>query len=187
VLHAAPPIRERQGAGRDDMSRWRVLCVVMCVLAACATPPPVLSGGSFAELTVQDAQARDLTGQRVRWGGGIVVTTPEKDETCFEVVSRPLDREARPRRTDESDGRFLACAAGFFDPAVYSAGREISVVGTLQGLAVRKIGDYEYRYPRIAAENVFLWPKREVVQAYYYSDPWVNPFWYPMWGPWPYW
>ena len=116
-----------------------------------------------------------------------MVTTPEKDQTCFEVVSRPLDREARPRLTDESAGRFLACAAGFFDPAVYSAGRDISVVGTLQAPAVGKIGDYEYRYPRVAAEHVFLWPKREAVQAYYYYDPWLNPFWYPVWRPWPYW
>jgi outer membrane lipoprotein len=169
------------------MSRCWLLCVLMGVLAACATPPPVLSGGTFAELTVQDAQARDLTGQRVRWGGSIVATKPEKDQTCFEVVSRPLDREARPRRTDESDGRFLACAAGFFDPAVYSAGREISVVGTLQAPTVGKIGDYEYRYPRVAAEHVFLWPKREVVQASYYYDPWLTPIWYPVWQPWPYW
>ncbi len=158
-----------------------------CALGACAKPPATLSGGPFAEISVLDAQTRDLTGQRVRWGGSIVVTTPEKDATCFEIVSRPLDGEARPRRTDESDGRFLACANGFFDPAVYAAGREVTVVGTLQTPTVRKIGEYEYRYPRVAAEHVFLWPKREPVEAYYVSGPWPDSFWYPFWGPWPYW
>ncbi|HVO26584.1 MAG TPA: Slp family lipoprotein [Candidatus Margulisiibacteriota bacterium] len=162
------------------------LLLVACALGACAQPPPMLSGGPFSEVSVLDAQARDLTGQRVRWGGSIVATTPEKDETCFEIVSRPLDREARPRRTDESDGRFLACAQGFFDPAVYAAGREATVVGTLETTTVGKIGEYDYRYPRVAAEHVFLWPKREPVEAYYVYGPWPDGFWYPLWGPWPY-
>ena len=158
-----------------------------CALGACAKPPTMLSGGPFAEISVLEAQTRDLAGQRVRWGGSIVVTTPERDATCFEIVSRPLDREARPRRTDQSDGRFLACANGFFDPAVYAAGREATVVGALQTPTVGKIGEYEYRYPRVAAEHVFLWPKREPVEPYYVYGPWPDPFWYPFWRPWPYW
>ena len=173
------------------MKRARLLCLLPFVLGACATPPAVLSRGTFAEVTVQGAQATDLSGQRVRWGGSIVVTTPEKDQTCFEVVSRPLDRRARPRLTDQSDGRFLACAPGFFDPAVYAAGREITVVGSLQTSTMRQIGEYEYRYPRVAAEEVFLWPKREPIPPYYFYGPpygpWPDPFWYPMWRPWPYW
>ena len=171
------------------MNRGWLLCLLASGLCGCAAPPAVLSGGVFSAVTVQDAQVRDLGGERVRWGGSIVATTPGKDETCFEVVSRPLDREARPRYTDESDGRFLACAPGFFDPAVYSTGREISVVGTLQTVTLGKIGEYDYRYPRVAAEHIFLWPKREAAQAYYVAEPWVGPFWYPYpyWGPWPYW
>ncbi len=164
-----------------------LLSVVVCAIGACAKPPPMLSGGPFSEISVLDAQARDLTGQRVRWGGSIVATTPQRDETCFEVVSRPLDREARPRRTDESDGRFLACAKGFFDPAVYAAGREVTVVGALQTPTVGKIGEYDYRYPRVAAEHVFLWPQRELIEPYYVYAPWPDPFWYPFWRPWPYW
>jgi len=167
--------------------RWLLLCVLPCALAACVKPPAMLSGGAFSEATVEEAQARDLTGQRVRWGGSIVATDPGKDETCFELVGRPLDREARPRQTDQSDGRFLACAGGFFDPAVYAEGREISVVGTLQATTVRKIGEYEYRYPHVLAENVYLWPKREPLPAYYYNGPWAGPPWYSIWGPWPYW
>jgi outer membrane lipoprotein len=170
------------------MNRRWPLYILPCVLAACATPPAILSGGVFSEVTVQDAQARDLTGQRVRWGGTIVSTKPETNETCFEVVSHPLDRQARPRLTDESDGRFLACAAGFFDPAVYAPGREITVVGSLQAPTTGKIGDYEYRFPRVSAEHVYLWAKREEAQPYYYYDPWFAPYWYyPVWRPRPYW
>lgn len=165
--------------------RW-LFGVLLFVLGACARPPAVLSGGPFSESTVREAQRGDLTGQRVRWGGSLVGTTPGKDETCFEVVSHPLDREARPRPTDDSDGRFLACAPGFFDPAVYAVGRELSIVGTLQTPSVGKIGEFEYRYPRVTVEHVFLWPKRETVQVYGYG-PWPDPLWYPVWRPWPYW
>lgn len=48
--------------------RW-LLCVLSCLLSACPTPPAVLPGGAFSEVTVQDAQARDVIGQRVRWSG----------------------------------------------------------------------------------------------------------------------
>ena len=162
-------------------------CIVVgfsLLLAGCVRPPAVLSGGPFGEATVGQAQNQDLGGQRVRWGGTVVITTPGTDETCFEVVSRPLDAEARPRDSDQTEGRFVACVSGFYDPAIYTPGREITVVGTLGETTIGKIGDREYRFPRLAAEHVFLWPKREVYGVVY-TNPWVEPFWYPWWGPWP--
>jgi outer membrane lipoprotein len=150
-------------------------------LSACPTPPPPLAG-TFPETTVEQAQQKDLTGQRVRWGGTIVTVTPGENDTCFEIVSRPLDAQARPRRTDETSGRFLACAPGFYDPAIYGVGRNVTVVGTLQASVVRKIGEHEYHYPQVSAEEVYLWPER--VPAYTYYAPWPDPFWYPgWWGP----
>lgn len=176
------------------MHRRLPLGVFALVLSACVTPPAPLAGGPFAETTVAQAQGGNLEGQRVRWGGEITTTTTSKDETCFELVSRPLDKQARPRRTDQTDGRFLACAPSFYDPAVYEKGRELTVIGPLQAPTVGKIGEYEYRYPGVAAEKVYLWPKRPRYAGAYYGpwvyDPWVGPFWYPYgypyWGPWPY-
>lgn len=167
------------------MRRFAITPVLLVLVSACAKPPAPLAG-TYAEISLRDVQQRGLAGQRVRWGGAIVATTPEKDETCFEILQRPLDAQARPRHTDESDGRFIACALGFYDPAVYANGREVTIIGTLQEAQVRKIGEHEYRYPTVAAEKVYLWPQRERSPAYYYYPPWPDPFWYPAWGPWPY-
>ena len=137
------------------------------LLSGCFKPPAPLAG-TFPQISVPEAQHGGLSGQRVRWGGIIVSTTPQKEDTCFEILARPLSSEARPRRTDESEGRFIACAPGFYDPAVYSKGRELTVVGTLQQPEMRKIGEHEYQYPKVAAEGVYLWPKREQSPVYYY-------------------
>ena len=99
------------------------------VLVGCG-PPAALRNGPFEPIAVVAARAGSHEGARVRWGGTIVRATPEAEETCLEVVSRPLNLRARPLHVDDSDGRFLACVAGFLDPAVYAPGRMVTVVGT---------------------------------------------------------
>ncbi len=163
-----------------------LLFLTFLVFANACTKPPAPLAGAYPEITVRDAQQGGHAGERVRWGGTIVSTTPGKDDTCVEVLARPLSGEARPRNTDDTEGRFIACTPGFFDPAVYAQGREVTIVGTLQEPEERNIGERPYRYPRVAAEKVYLWPKRERLPAYYYYPPWPDPFWYPAWGPWPY-
>lgn len=169
------------------MRRTSSLLLLAALLAACARPPVPL-GGEFEEITVADAQQQDLTGRRVRWGGTIAEVTTSEKETCFQVVSRPLDRQARPLRTDETAGRFLACASGFYDPAIYDRARELTVVGTLQGTVAGKIGEFDYRFPKVACEQAHLWPRRPRAPRYeYYPYYW---YWYPYWYPWgyyPYW
>ena len=88
--------------------------------------------------------------------------------------------------------------AAFLDPAVYSTGRRLSVLGPVIGDEERKIGDLPYRYPVIRSEQIRLWP-RDVVVASPYPPPGIyDPAWpyggvYPPWRPyrpwrhWPYW
>jgi outer membrane lipoprotein len=168
------------------MSRWPVF-LLLALLAACATTPVELAQGTFTAVVPNQAGAGTFTGQRVRWGGEILSTTPSKDQTCIEVLSRSLDSSARPDTTSQTQGRFMACAGGFYDPAVYARGREITVVGTLERPMTKKIDDYEYRYPVVRATAVHLWPKEVYYPPYppyppYYYDPFYRP-----WGPWPYW
>src|SRR5262245_47933943 len=111
--------------------RRAALCVSLVLLAACARVPPRLQG-VFPPTTVTEAQQPGTVGERVRWGGEIVSTTPATGDTCFEIVSKPLNRNARPLDADESAGRFVACAPGFFDPTIYAPGREVTVVGTVE-------------------------------------------------------
>ena len=55
---------------------------------------------------------------------------------------------------------------------VFQPGREITFTGTIEGYENRKVGEYDYRYPRLAAEVVYLWPVRKdvdvVVERYPY-------------------
>ena len=156
-------------------------------LGACATTPAQLQG-SYSALEPEQAASQQAPGQAVRWGGKIVDVHTEKLYTCFEIVGAPLDSSSRPRRVDDSNGRFLACRDGFYEPEVFANGRELTISGKIDGYETRKIGDYDYRYPRVAADVVYLWPERRDYDDYHhypwgwgwgwYGGPWG---WY---GPW---
>lgn len=150
-------------------------------LMACATAPKPLAG-DFSPLTPQQAAAQNANGSHVRWGGEIISVEPKADATCFEILARGLYADARPDRYDASDGRFIACRKGFYDPAVFTPGREITVVGDVSGTEQRPVGDYNYTYPHVNAEVVYLWPAHERYPAGYY-DPWWGPYYGSLW-PW---
>ena len=102
------------------------------------------------------------------------------------LVGRPLDQQARPLLTDVTSGRFVACAPRFYDPAVYAAGRDITVVGTVADPSAGRIGERAYIFPRVAADGVYLWPQRPPQVVYYPVGGW--PYWYdPFWPMWPWW
>jgi len=116
-------------------------------------------------------------GKVVLWGGVIVETENRKDETLFKVMQTELDFEKRPVNRDRSTGRFIVRAAGFLDPAIYVAGREITVAGEVAGKEGLPLGGITYTYPVILAKEIRLWEK-QVAVPYGYS-PW-------FWGPYPY-
>ncbi|HEY0333003.1 MAG TPA: Slp family lipoprotein [Stenotrophomonas sp.] len=164
--------------------------VAVLSLAACATAPKPLQG-QFSAVNPRDAvTVQQQTGTPVRWGGRIIETQPGPGETCFQMISRPLSGTGRPDSSsnDASDGRFLACRAGFYDPAVFEPGRDVTFIGTITGYENTRIGDYDYRLPKMAADVVYLWPivrEVDVVPMYPYGPwgPW-DPWWGPRWGRW---
>ena len=168
-----------------SMHRWFTIVLVL-LLGACASkvPEPIRKG---PDTTVHVGEARQspqtFTGSEIRWGGTIASVRNERDATILEVVSRRLDSDGRPYEEDRSEGRFLARAQGFLDPALYEAGREVTVRGRLAGAREEPIGEFRYTYPIVAAEHLYLWPKRVPATAYPYDPFWYYP-WYP-WG-WPY-
>lgn len=175
------------------MSFLRPLAVtgLAIALGACATAPKPLQG-QFPGVTPRDAVVGVQTGAQVRWGGRIVETKPGANNTCFEMISAPLSATGRPQSDtpDATDGRFIACRAGFYDPAIFSKGREVTFVGRVSGTETTRIGEYDYRLPKVDADVVYLWPKvREVqVRPYPYYDPFWGPGpgwgWGPRWGWW---
>lgn len=159
--------------------RLALLAASTALLAACATQPKPLQG-EFAPITPRDAAANDSTGAAVRWGGRIVDVEPQNNRTCFEMISTNLGSSGRPYwGSDDTGGRFLACRTGFYDPAVFEKNREVTFIGRLSGYENRKIGGYDYRFPVVDADVVYLWPVRERVDVINnYPPPW------PWWGWW---
>ncbi len=150
-------------------------------VSGCATAPKPLQG-EFSALLPEQASVEQPSGELVRWGGSIVSVSPTTSETCIEVLGRNLNANARPRATpDLSAGRFLACRAGFYDPAIFTSEREVTVTGRIAAYETRRIGEYDYRYPRIAAEVIYLWPQRRESDIYRHHSPFwpvYRPFWW---------
>lgn len=156
------------------------------LLAACATTPAPLAG-DFAQSSPRSVRDHGDIAQRVRWGGEIIRVDPGAQSTCLEILARELRPDGRPERHDTDEGRFLACRKGFYDPEVFGRGREVTVTGVVNGNETRRVGEYDYTYPRVAADVIYLWPPR--VARYYDSyplgfGPWSDPFWSPGWGWW---
>ena len=138
------------------------IALAALALAGCATVPAPLQG-QYTRVSPRDAIASEQRGVPVRWGG--------------RIVSTGLDATGRPRwAADDTGGRFIACRAGFYDPAIFQADREVTVTGVIDGYESRRIGEYDYRFPRLAADVVYLWPVRERVDVIH--DPFPGPWWW---------
>ena len=164
----------------------------LSVTSGCAQMPAALNTPVDA-VGVAEAYAHPdaVTGKRVRWGGTIAAVENRKSETWVEVVARDLQRDGRPEESDRSQGRFLAQVQGFLDPAIYTKGRVLTVVGRFDGQLQRAIGEYAYRYPVVKVEAYHLWEplpdlrRYDYYDPFWYYDPWFYPYHYPYWRRWP--
>lgn len=172
------------------MTRLIPLIAIAGLLSGCATVPDPLAG-EYSSITPEEARNEELSGQDVRWGGEIVETRPLADKSCLEILSRELGRTTRPTGGDQGMGRFIACKPGFLDPAEFAQGREVTVTGRLAGVDSGKIGEFEYRFPRVDAGSVYLWPERrdsDNGRHYYRRYPYFyDPFFWPYSYRHPYW
>jgi len=146
------------------------------LLAACISVP-VQFQGEFTALAAQGASARDI-GTEIRWGGMILETRPDAQQTCFEILSRPLQKSMRPADSDQTLGRFIACKSGFHDPEVFARGREVTLTGVIERIDVRKVGEFDYAYPVVRAGFVTMWPERQDVIVYEYDMFYAPWYWH---------
>ncbi|QKT04421.1 Slp family lipoprotein [Ectothiorhodospiraceae bacterium 2226] len=178
-----------------------LLTGLMLTLVGCATSPvpDVIRDVPPGDLRVAEVRGPDgerFVGSDARWGGTIIEVQNRAHGTDVLVLGRSLDANGRPRADGEQLGRFIIRTERFLDPAVYARDREVTAYGKVDGIDTQPVGDYEYRYPVLAAEQWRLWQPRPVRDPYYHDpfyDPFYSPFyrpyyydpWYP-WGPWPY-
>ena len=142
------------------MLKWILYVGVIGFLTACA---PVISQESLKkadpDLTFQSLIKHPDRYQRkqILAGGRILSTEAREGETWVEVLQHPLDWKLRPKDTDESYGRFLVRFGGFLDPAIYAAGKRITVLGEVQGRKVQPLKDMDYSYPVLLSLEHHLW------------------------------
>lgn len=158
-----------------------VLGLMLLGLSACTTVPEQLKG-NFSNITPETTRNSDLQ-TRVRWGGVILETRPEDDHTCFEILSKRLTSSMRPSTEDQTEGRFVACRPGFYDPEVFEKGREVTTTGEIIHIDVRKVGEFDYQFPVVDIDFISLWPKPIEVSPYNYYGPYQAYYWrYPYMG-----
>ncbi len=162
------------------------LPIVALLLGGCASNLPRQIASKPAHTASPGQVREDIEAHRgieIRWGGTVASVRNFPTRSEVEIVARPLYANGRPRDSDESEGRFIAVVSEFIDPDIYRKGREVTVHGRIAGEQSGKIDAHDYRYPRVEADTIHLWPKRRENCADYY-DPWFYPWGYPP-GYWP--
>jgi outer membrane lipoprotein len=164
------------------LTRTGSLIVLTGLLFSACTSIPEQLKGEYTPLIPDNTSEKDLK-TPVRWGGVLLETRPEADHTCFEILSKQLQKSMRPESSDQAGGRFIACKPGFYDPEVFEKGREVTVTGKVIYMDTRKVGDFDYHFPVVDIEFMSLWPER-VNRVYYdYYGAYRPYYWhYPHYG-----
>jgi outer membrane lipoprotein len=137
-----------------------ILMGLAALLAACT---PALSKDSLKmadpaltfRALVKDPES--YRGKNILVGGQILATDTRDGESWVEVLQKPLDWQHRPKDTDQSYGRFLVRIPGFADPAIYSPGKKISLLGEVEGKKVQRLREMDYVYPVLFPREHYLW------------------------------
>jgi outer membrane lipoprotein len=108
------------------------------------------------------------------WGGKIIGTHVFRSGTQIYVVDLPLDYMGRPEEGETTGGRFIAITKGFLDPALYNAGKEVTVAGSVVDVQSNPVGKHDYLYPVVEIKEIHLWKPDT---KYIYSGGW-DPYWY---------
>lgn len=159
------------------------LCLISCVLlcTACVSVPKKLElpeNTNTVNFSNAKSASANVIGQKARWGGVIAAVKNNADNTMLEVVNFPLSGNLRPKKDDETLGRFRLYFNGLLDPVIYKEGRSITAVGVVSTLENGKIGEHKYSFPVLKDASVHLWKNIQRVDInlrqpphYYHNDP----------------
>lgn len=137
-----------------------ILIVWAALLAACTQAIPqeslkTVDPSLTFQMLIRDPE--QYQGKKILAGGQILGTTTHEGETWVEVLQKPLDWQHKPKDTDESFGRFLIRFQGFADPAIYTPGKKITVLGEVRGKKVQPLKEMDYVYPVLSPRDHHLW------------------------------
>jgi outer membrane lipoprotein len=140
------------------------LLVGMLVLSACATTPKFNLSGVDKNITPKQVTSAidEFRSKDVLWGGVIINSNNLKKGTMLEVLAYPLDNNMKPLPDNEPLGRFIAVYGSYLETVDYGPGRLLTIVGKVSSTTTGMVGETEYTYPEIKAEQLHLWSKTDV-------------------------
>lgn len=140
---------------------------VVILIAGCANPrfDTSLVDRSLTPAKVQ-SQNDSSQGETVLWGGVILGFSNLPETSQIEVLAYPLDSAERPQLDKNPLGRFILLREGFLEPTVYMQGKLLSASGTIAPSQKGRIGESDYVYPVLNAQQIELWaPKKDSVRS----------------------
>jgi outer membrane lipoprotein len=132
---------------------------LISLMTGCASTPVFDTSTVVKSLTPQSviAEPAENRGKTALWGGTILDTRNLQDSTRIEVLAYPLDSSQRPLLGSKPLGRFIIHQQGYLEPATYSPGRLVSVIGSVSESQSGSVGDSAYTYPVINVQQLHLW------------------------------
>lgn len=135
-----------------------VFCCTACTLPVSQSSLDLVDHDlTFAALR-QDPEL--YLGRHILLGGAIVAVRNYNSGSELEVVQFATDRSGRITSTSNSEGRFIIQIDAFSEPAIY-LGRRVTLVGKVVGKKSARIGELDYLYPVLVAQEVRFWSPGE--------------------------
>lgn len=143
------------------MHRFLLLLLTL-VMTACASKPPLDMRLVNRTLTPKQVVDENVIqpDQIAMWGGMILSGKNYQSHTQLEVLAYPVDEEGRPDRDGDPMGRFILSHKGYLETATYAQGRWVTTIGPIRELRTGKVGETDYHYPVLDAQQLHLWPKQ---------------------------
>ena len=148
------------------MMRQKTAVLIMASAAAllavvgCGKPfPKDLLAKVERNVSYQDFQDEPerYDGKLLMFGGEIVEMKNSSNGAWIIVLQKPLTAEGRPKWSAENGGRFLIVTKSFLDVDAFRPGRDLTVIGEVDGSRSMPLRDAEYWYPLLVAKQLHLW------------------------------
>jgi len=176
------------GLGKQRL--W--LGLIPLALSGCVTYPIAKNLQRQAQpLTLSQVSANPgvYQGSVVIWGGRIIKTVNDVNNSAIYVLQLPLGSDGQPLAYANASGRFIASSKEFLDPEIYQRGRLVTVAGAVAGLESEPVQKAKYNYPVLDIKQIHLWPVERRYYNYYPDGYWYGYYpdwywwgWYPAWG-----
>ena len=131
--------------------------LLMAVFLNACTTTGSTSVSAVTPKRLSQSMDQNFKGQDFTWGGSVLSVKNLADHSLVEVMTYPLDSHGRPDAGGTPLGRFLADYPGFLEPLEFPGGQLVTVTGALLGYKDGKVGEADYHYPVLRADQIKRW------------------------------